>query len=100
MKVDIQSIHFDADSTLVEFINQKVGKLKIFYHGHLDLRIFLKVAKAHTFNNKVVEMKLMVNGQTLFVEHQGDSFETAIDLALDSLVAQLRKFKEKLQQQV
>lgn len=98
MKIDIQSIHFDADQKLVDFITQKVEKLKNFYQGHLDLRVFLKVAKAHAHHNKVVEMKLMVNGQTLFVEHQDNTFESAIDLSLDQLVAQLRKYKEKLQE--
>ena len=30
MNVNIQTVHFDADSKLVEYINQKIGKVKHF----------------------------------------------------------------------
>ena len=96
MKIDIQSIHFDADKKLLDFINTKVEKLRTFYDGHLDLKVFLRLQKIEVKHNKSVEMKLMVNGQVLFVEHVHQSFEAALDLALDSLVTQLKRFKEKV----
>jgi putative sigma-54 modulation protein len=99
MKIDIQSIHFDADQKLLAFITEKAEKLKHFYHGHLDLKVFLRLEKSHTHENKLVEMKLMVNGHTLFVEQQDKAFEAATDLALDQLIAQLKKYKEKVIQQ-
>lgn len=98
MKIDIQSIHFDADKKLLEFIKAKTEKLKHFYHGHLDLKVFLRLEKSGTHENKLIEMKLMVNGQVLFVEYQSKTFESALDMAIDSLVSQLKKFKEKLQE--
>lgn len=99
MKIDIQSIHFDADRELIDFIKSKVEKLRTFYDGHLDLKVFLRLHKVQVKHNKLVEMKLMVNGQVLFVEHEHQSFEAAIDVALDSLVSQLKKFKEKVKGQ-
>lgn len=97
MKIDIQSIHFDADQKLLEFIKTKTDKLKQFYHGHLDLKVFLRLEKSKVHENKLIEMKLMVNGQVLFVEHHSKTFESALDFAIDSLIAQLKKFKEKVQ---
>lgn len=96
MKIDIQSIHFDADKKLIDFINDKMSKLRTFYQGHLDLKVFLRVHPNLEKQNKLVELKLMVNGQILFVEHHDRTFESAIDVALDNLVAQLKKFKERL----
>lgn len=98
MKIDIQSIHFDADKKLLEFIKSKAEKLKHFYQGHLDLMVFLKIEKSNTHENKLVEMKLHVNGQVLYVEQNNKTFEAALDFAIDSLVAQLKKFKERVQQ--
>lgn len=96
MKIDIQSIHFDADTKLIQFINEKMHKLRTFYQGHLDLKVFLRIHPSVEKQNKLVELKLMVNGQVLFVEHHDRTFESAIDVALDNMVAQLKKFKEKL----
>ena len=96
MKIDIQSIHFDADRGLIEFIKAKADKLKQFYQGHLDLKVFLRLEKSKENENKLIEMKLMVNGQVLFVEHHSRTFETALDMAIDSLISQLKKFKDKV----
>jgi len=96
MKIDIQSIHFDADKKLLDFISAKVEKLRTFYDGHLDLKVFLRLQKVEVKHNKLVEIKLMVNGQVLFVEHEHQSFEAALDLAMDSLITQLKRFKEKV----
>jgi putative sigma-54 modulation protein len=98
MKIDIQSIHFDADQKLLDFIKAKAEKLEHFYQGHLDLIVFLRLEKSNTQENKLVEMKLMVNGQVLYVEQNNKTFESALDLAIDSLVVQLKKFKERAQQ--
>lgn len=98
MKIEIQSIHFDADKKLLDFIHLKSEKLTHFYQGHLDLMVFLRLEKASNHENKLVEMKLLVNGQTLYAEETHKSFEAALDLAIDSLVAQLKKFKERAHQ--
>ena len=41
-------------------------------------------------------MSVAVPGNTLFVEKTSDTFEESVDLCVDSMRAQLQKFKEKL----
>ena len=97
MEIIINSVHFDADKKLIEFVNKKVNKLDTFFDGIINAEVTLKVLKPETANNKISEIKLSipVNGY-LFAKKQADTFEEATDLAVDAIRKQLGKFKEKL----
>lgn len=95
MKVDITSVHFDADQKLLDFINQKVGKLETFYDKIIDSAVILKVDNAEDKVNKVAEIKLSVPGKDLFAKKQGKTFEEAVDSAVEALRRQIRKQKTK-----
>jgi ribosome-associated translation inhibitor RaiA len=45
----------------------------------------------------VVEIKMNVAGKPIFAKEHHTTFESATDMVLDKLVAQIRKQKEKLQ---
>ncbi|WP_347838539.1 ribosome hibernation-promoting factor, HPF/YfiA family [uncultured Draconibacterium sp.] len=97
MEVKINSVHFNADQKLVEFVNRKVNKLDTFFDGIINVEVTLKVAKPEAANNKVAELKLSIPAQDyLFAKKQADTFEEAIDLAIDAIKKQLVKYKEKL----
>ena len=96
MEIVIQSIHFNADQKLLTFIQKKVDKLDQFYDQIMHGEVYLKVNNVTEEENKIVEIKLMIPGSTLFAKEQCKSFEEATDLAVDSLSKQIRKFKEKL----
>ncbi|MCK3686232.1 ribosome-associated translation inhibitor RaiA [Maribellus sp. YY47] len=97
MEVKINSVHFSADQKLVDFVNKKVGKLDTFFDGIIKAEVTLKVVKPETANNKVAELELSIPAQdNLFAKKQADSFEEAIDLAIDALKKQIDKYKEKL----
>ena len=53
MKVKVQSIHFDADAKLINFIENKVDKLSHFYDQILDTEVFLRLDKSNTHENKI-----------------------------------------------
>ncbi|MEN8116914.1 MAG: ribosome-associated translation inhibitor RaiA [Bacteroidota bacterium] len=97
MEVKINSVHFNADEKLVEFVNKKVNKLDTFFDGIINAEVTLKVAKPEAAKNKVSELKLSIptNGY-LFSKKQADSFEEATDLAVEAMKKQLGKYKEKL----
>ncbi len=95
MRVKIQSIHFDADKKLLEFVESKVGKLNTYSNAIIDGEVFLKLDKSSTHENKVAEIKLSVPGNDLFAKRQCKSFEEATDQAVSALRAQLRKQKDK-----
>ena len=57
MKIRVQSIHFDADKKLLQFIEEKVDKLVHFYDHIIGGEVTLKVDKASDNKNKIVQIK-------------------------------------------
>jgi putative sigma-54 modulation protein len=97
MKLQVHSIHFDADQKLIDFIQKKVDKLETFYDRMVDGEVFLRLNN-EGIENKTVEIKLNLPGQHLFAKEQARSFEAATDQATEALKAQLQKFKTKVNQ--
>ncbi|MBL7872915.1 MAG: ribosome-associated translation inhibitor RaiA [Cyclobacteriaceae bacterium] len=95
MKLQVQSIHFDADQKLIDFIQKKVDKLETFYDRMVDGEVFLRLNN-EGIENKTVEIKLNVPGQNFFAKEQAASFEAATDQATEALRSQLKKFKTKI----
>lgn len=97
MEVKINSVHFNADQKLLDFVNKKVNKLDTFFESIISAEVTLKVDKPETANNKISELKISIpsNGY-LFAKKQADTFEEATDLAIDAIRKQLDKFKDKL----
>jgi putative sigma-54 modulation protein len=97
MKLQVQSIHFNADVKLINFIQRKVDKLETFYDRLVDGEVFLRLNN-EGIENKTVEIKLNVPGTQLFATEKAKSFEAAADLATEALRNQLKKFKMKVKQ--
>lgn len=91
----MSSLKFDADKKLLDFVQKKADKLDTFYDKIIDGEVSLLVEKHDARENKIVEMKINVPGQTLFAKEQSKSFEAAADNAVEALRRQLKKFKEK-----
>lgn len=95
MNVIVQSIHFDADSKLVDFIQKKVDKLNQYYDGILGGEVFLRLDKSSSQDNKIVEIKLNVPGNDLFAKKQSKTFEEATEIVVEALKTQIEKKKSK-----
>ena len=96
MKLQIHSIHFDADQKLLEFIQRRADKLETFFDRIIDGEAFLRVEKNGLNENKLIEVKINIPGNQLFTKSHDKSFEAAADKAMDVLKRQLKKHKEKL----
>jgi|TARA_Y100000592_G_C5383246_1_gene274511 putative sigma-54 modulation protein len=96
MKLQMHSIHFDADRKLIDFIQKKADKLDTFYDRIIDGEVFMRLDKNERNENKIVEIKLNVPGKQFFAKHQTDSFEGAADEAIEGLRRQIKKYKEKV----
>lgn len=94
MKLQVHSIHFDADVKLIDFIQKKVDKLETYYDRLVDGEVFLRLNN-EGIDNKTVEIKLNVPGTQLFATEKARSFEAAADQATEALKNQLKKFKTK-----
>lgn len=95
MKISVQSIHFNADRKLLDFIQKKVDKLEQFFDQIISGEVYLKLENVEDEENKISEIKLNVPGVTLFAKEQCKSFEEATDLAIESLRKQITKHKDK-----
>jgi len=96
MKIQIQSLHFDADQSLKEFINRKLTKLETFYDRIIDSDVILSLEQLNTqVKDKVVVIKTNIPGNTLVAKEKSKKFEQAIDMAVDSLKRQIEKIKTK-----
>lgn len=96
MKLQIHSIHFDADVKLTEFIQKKTNKLETFFDKIIDGEVFLKVENDDARANKIAEIKLNLPGTQLFASEKAKSFEVAVDEAVEALRRQVKKHKEKM----
>lgn len=96
MKLQMHSIHFDADQKLVDFIQKKADKLDTFYDRIIDGEVFMRLEKDDERENKLLEIKLNIPGNQLFAKKESKSFEAAADEAVEALRRQLKKHKEKL----
>jgi ribosomal subunit interface protein len=97
MNIQLNTVHFTADQKLTDFVSKKVSKLDTYLEGIIGAEVILKVVKPETVNNKIAEIKLSIPGyDNLFAEKQADTFEEAIDLAIEAVRRQLTKVKEKV----
>ncbi len=99
MRVLINAVHFNADQSLIDFVQKKLSKLDTFYDKIIGSEVFLKLDKGEktSIHKKLIEVKLNVPGNNIFVKESGDSFEEATDKAMDVLTRQVKRIKQKTQ---
>lgn len=96
MKVNTQSVNFNADIKLINFIQKKLNKLDKYYDKVIDADVYLKLDNNNQKENKIFEVRLNVPGDKFIVKKQSKTFEEGTDLAVDSLERQLKRRKEKI----
>ena len=95
MKLQMHSIRFDADQSLITFIQKKADKLDKFFDRIIDGEVFLRLNN-EGINNKTVVIKVNIPGEQFLAETASRAFEAAIEEATSVLKRKLRKHKEKL----
>jgi ribosome hibernation promoting factor len=96
MNVNIQTVKFNPDVKLTEFVNRKLEKLQTFHDRIIKVDVFLKLDNVvHTIKDKVAEIRVQIPRYQFFVKCSSKSFEESFDNALESLVTQIKRKKEK-----
>ncbi len=97
MNVNIQTVHFDADSKLISYVEKKISKLTQFHDRITKVDIYLKLDNiVHNIKDKIVEIKVMIPRSEFFVKQSSKSFEESFDVAMDSVITQIKRKKEKM----
>jgi putative sigma-54 modulation protein len=95
MKLQTTAVHFKADQKLLDYIQERLEKLENIFDRIIDARVYLKLENSGQVKDKVVEVKLNVPGDELFVSTKDRSFEAAVYNAVSVLNRSLKKYKSK-----
>ncbi len=97
MNVNIQTVRFTADSKLTDFIQRKIQKLETFNDRIISADVFLKLDNVvHNIKDKIAEIRVQIPRHQFFVKASSKSFEESFEIALDSIITQIKRKKEKL----
>ena len=97
MNVNIQTVHFDADQKLIDYVKQKLAKLPQFHDRIINVDVFLKLDNlVHNIKDKIAEIRVRIPRSEFFVKATSKSFEASFDEAFESMVNQIKRKKEKL----
>ena len=96
MELKINAIHFEIAERLTDFINKKVEKLTRRYPSILLTEVNLRVVKPETAMNKEARLILQIPHENDIVATKtADTFEEAVDLAIEAVERQLEREKAK-----
>ena len=96
MEVRIQAIHFEIADRLVAFINKKADRLARHNDSISTVDVTLRVVKPDTAMNKEAIIKVTVpQHEDIVASKTADTFEEAVDVALEAIDRQLEKRKQK-----
>lgn len=96
MKVNLQSVNFNADQKLIDFTQRKLDKLENYFDKIIYADVYFKVQNTSGKDNKVTEILLSIPGGDLMVKKTCNKFEACVDECVSSLQRQLIKKKEKM----
>ncbi|MCL2097537.1 MAG: HPF/RaiA family ribosome-associated protein [Bacteroidales bacterium] len=98
MEIRIQSVKFDADVKLTNYINRKVEKLSRYLEGRIiAANVTLSLTPDHA--NKQVSIQLDTPGHDLRAERHAKTFESAVVQCVEVLKIQIKKLKGKWAEQ-
>lgn len=96
MNVNIQTVRFNPDVKLTDYVQRKLEKIQTFHDRIIKVDVFLKLDNVvHTIKDKIAEIRVQIPRYQFFVKCSSKSFEESFDSALDSLVNQIKRKKQK-----
>lgn len=96
MIVNIHSLHFEADVKLLDHVNKKISKLSSHHDKIITVDVYLKLDNVmHQIKDKIAEIRVKIPKRELFVKQTTKSFEESFDLAMDAVLVQIKRVKEK-----
>ena len=93
MEIRVQSIKFNADQKLLDFVEKKFSRIEKFYDAITGVDVALSLLPAQENTN--VKVLVSIPGGTIVVEKNAKTFEDAVVDCADILKEKLVKEKEK-----
>lgn len=92
IKLEIQTVKFDADKVLLEKIREMIRYLKRFSSNRiLYATVFLEDKQGKLSEQKSVKVLLGVAGPDIVASERGDDFGNLLNNVREKLIVQLKK---------
>ena len=92
MRLSVRGKNIVVTDALREYVEKKVGRIARYFHREPEAVAVLSVEK----ERQIVELTLQLNGMILRAEEETDDMYASVDLAVDKLERQIRKFKTRI----
>ena len=93
MESRVQSLKFDADQKLLDFVEKKVAKLERFDDAVSAVEVALSLMEKP--DNKNVKLQAYTTGNVLVIERSAKSFEEALNDCVDAMKEKIIRNKER-----
>lgn len=94
MQITVTFRHMDSVDTLRKYVEEKISKAKKYVSRPIEASAVLSVEKhRHIAEISILVNRIMIKGK----EETGDMY-SSIDLVMDKIDRQLRKYKERLKE--
>jgi putative sigma-54 modulation protein len=94
MKMRITSRHDKISPKVKDYIEEKLARLDRYYDRIIDCEVITDAEKT----KNVIEINMKVYSKVLNVKTKDVEITKAIDVCVDKLETQLKKFKEKMKE--
>lgn len=97
MKLIIQSKNVNLNQNIKEYTEKKFYNLKKYFDHIIEIDTIFSLERSKSpEESHYIDVTLWANGITMHAEERAESFNACVDLALEKLEKQVKKYKEKL----
>jgi putative sigma-54 modulation protein len=93
MRIDISARHLDLTKAISSYINKKVEKCQRYFDHLIWAHVIISVEKKY---RHVTEVVIHARKMTFRAKEESIDIYSAIDLTLDKIEKQLKKYKDKV----
>lgn len=98
MRIQTEAVQFKADQKLINYIEERLGKLNQFFDRITEVRVFLRLENSGRIRDKVAAVEVHLPGGTLFAKESKKTFEASIEQVTRQLQRQIKKYKQRAKQ--
>ncbi len=92
MKINVRGKNVEATPSLVDYAHKKIGKLDKHFDKTTDVQVVLSVIR----EEHIVEVTVNLNGLILRGEESTGDMYASIDMVVDKLERQVKKYKTRM----
>src|SRR5699024_9242405 len=94
MKYNIRGEHIEVTDSKREYVEKKIGKVNIYFDTKLTSDVHVNLSDYN--EDQQIEVSIPMSDLLLRAEEQHTDLYAAIDLVVDKLERQIRKYKTKV----